>query len=272
MEGADLPSAFRHHLERWALTPDGAPIVTATSRLLPVRRRGAAAMLKVAIIDEERTGNLLMRWWDGQGAARVLAQADDAILLERAEGGCSLADLARGRQDDAASRIICAVLAQLHAPRARPAPPLVPLTTWFGALEPAAGAEAGILRLAAATASRLLATQQDIVVLHGDMHHGNVLDFGAHGWLAIDPKGLIGDRCFDYANMLCNPDHEIATKPGRLARQVAVVAAAAQLERSRLLAWIIAWAGLSAAFARDDGLPGNGILAVAELAAAELEL
>ncbi len=268
----DPATMFRGHLERWQLTPDGAPIITPTSRLLPVRRRGAAAMLKIAIIDEERTGNLLMRWWEGQGAARVLAQTEDAILLERAEGNGSLGDLAHSGRDDEASRIICAVLAKLHVPRARPAPPLAPLATWFGALEPVAGSEGGILRLAAATASSLLATQQDIVVLHGDMHHGNVLDFGARGWLAIDPKGLVGDRCFDYANMFCNPDHGLATMPGRLARQVAVVAAAAQLERSRLLAWIIAWAGLSAAFARDDGLPGNGILAVAELAAAELDL
>jgi streptomycin 6-kinase len=164
------------------------------------------------------------------------------------------------------------VLAQLHAPRVRPAPALVPLTVWFEALGPAAAALGGTLRLAAATAARLLATQQDIVVLHGDMHHGNVLDFGARGWLAIDPKGLIGDRCFDYANMFCNPDNGIATMPGRLGRQVAVVTAAAQLERGRLLAWIIAWAGLSAAFAHDDGLPGRDILAVAERAAAELDI
>ena len=91
---------------------------------------------------------------------------------------------------------------------------LAPLATWFGALEPVAGSEGGILRLAAATASSLLATQQDIVVLHGDMHHGNVLDFGARGWLAIDPKGLVGDRCFDYANMFCNPDHEARDHAG----------------------------------------------------------
>jgi streptomycin 6-kinase len=58
--------------------------------------------------------------------------------------------------------------------------------------------------------------------------------------------------------------------PGRLARQVGVVGDAAQLERSRLLAWIVAWAGLSAAFLLDDGLPPDGELRVAELAAVEL--
>jgi len=52
----------------------------------------------------------------------------------------------------------------------------------------------------------LLADQHDVGVLHGDIHHGNILDFGPRGWLTIDPKGLIGERDFDYANLFCNPD------------------------------------------------------------------
>jgi streptomycin 6-kinase len=137
-------------------------------------------------------------------------------------------------------------------------------------LPPAAEAQGGILRVAAATASNLLATQREIVVLHGDMHHRNVLNFGSRGWLAIDPKGLIGERYFDYANIFCNLDNETATMPGRLARQVRVVAEAAHLERSRLLAWVAAWAGLSAAFLLEDGLIPDGALNVAKLAAVEL--
>ena len=66
-------------------------------------------MLKIAIIDEERLGGLLMSWWNGQGAARVLAHGEDAILMERAEDGRSLADFPRNGRDDEASRIICGV-------------------------------------------------------------------------------------------------------------------------------------------------------------------
>jgi streptomycin 6-kinase len=88
--------------------------------------------------------------------------------------------------------------------------------------------------------------------------------------LAIDPKGLIGERYFDYANIFCNPDHEMPTAPDRLTRQLQVVAKAAQLEPGRLLAWIMAWAGLSAAFLPDDGLPADGAIRMAELAAAAL--
>ena len=50
-------------------------------------------MLKLAIEAEERFGVILMDWWDGDGAARVLARDDDAILLQRAEGTASLADM-----------------------------------------------------------------------------------------------------------------------------------------------------------------------------------
>lgn len=261
---------FCEYLERWTLTPDGDAIVTPTSRLLPVRSGGMPAMLKIAVLDEEKVGGRLMVWWNGVGVARVLAHAEDAILMERAEAGASLADIARNGRDDEASRTTCAVLAQLHAARDRPPPALMPLTEWFEALWPAAEAHGGILRVAAETASNLLATQRDIVVLHGDMHHENVLKFGARGWLAIDPKGLVGERAFDFANLFCNPDHGMAAMPGRLARRAHMVAEAAGLERSRLLAWVLAWAGLSAAFSLEDGAAADRALRIAELAAVEL--
>jgi streptomycin 6-kinase len=261
---------FRDHLERWKLMPDGEPVITATSGLLPVRASGVAAMLKVARIDEEKRGGQLMRWWDGRGAAPVLAHDETAIVMERADGGASLVDLVRDGRDDEASRIICGVLAQLHAVNDVPPPALVPQAEWFRPLGSAADAHGGILRVAATTASVLLAAPRDVVILHGDMHHGNVLRFGERGWLAIDPKGLIGERGFDYANILCNPDHATATTPGRLARQIAVLADAARLDRRRLLKWVVAWAGLAAAFSLADGLPAGAALGIAELAAAEL--
>jgi streptomycin 6-kinase len=107
-------------------------------------------------------------------------------------------------------------------------------------------------------------------VLHGDIHHGNILDFGERGWLVIDPKGLIGERGFDYANLFCNPDHGTATAPGRLVRQVEVVSEAAGLERRRLLQWILAWAGLSAVWHLSDGTTPETALEAAQLADAEL--
>jgi streptomycin 6-kinase len=261
---------FAEWLARWDLAQDGEPIRTHSSSLLPVHRAGVPAMLKVAHAAEERAGARLMAWWDGGGAARVLAHDGDALLLERATGPASLAGLVRAGRDDEASRILCAAAARLHAPRDRPPPELVPLARWFQALEPAAAAHGGVLARAAAAARELLADPRDVVVLHGDLHHGNVLDFGAGGWLAIDPKGLIGERGFDFANLFRNPDLETAVAPGRLARQVEVVAAAAGLERGRLLKWILAFAGLSAAWSLEDGDSPDPMLEVAEMAAGVL--
>lgn len=261
---------FDDYLVRWGLTPDGEPITTHSSRLLPVRRDGVPAMLKIALEAEERWGAVLMVWWGGEGAARVLAHEGDALLLERATGEASLAEMAHNGRDDEASRIICAVAARLHTPRNHLPPELLPLARWFEELEPAAAGHGGILRQAALTARELLAAPQDIVVLHGDLHHGNVLDAGPRGWLAIDPKRLVGERGFDFANIFCNPDPAIATAPGRLARQAHVVAEAAGPERVRLLKWILAYAGLSAVWFLSDGVKPELDLAVAELAAAEL--
>ena len=42
------------------------------------------------------------------------------------------------------------------------------------------------------------------MLLHGDLHHENIMH-GPRGWLAIDPKGVLGDPGFDAANMFYNP-------------------------------------------------------------------
>lgn len=249
---------FETYLTHWNLLPDGEPIATHGSDLLPVRLDGRAdgepAMLKIARDEQERFGALVMRWWDGVGAARVYAHRDDALLMERAPGSRSLMPLAVNGRDDEASRIACAVLAQLHAPRTAPPPQeLVSLGDWFASLWPFAECEGGILRQCAAVARALLAEQREIVVLHADLHHENVLDFGARGWLAIDPKRVRGDRGYDYANLLANHELPTVADPARFARQSHVVAQAAGLERRRLLRWTLAYAGLSAAWFAEDG-------------------
>jgi len=146
----------------------------------------------------------------------------------------------------------------------------VPLPEWFAALEASAARHGGILERAAVVARRLLAEPRDTVVLHGDIHHGNILDFGSQGWLAIDPKGLLGERAFDFVNILRNPNAQVALAPGRFSRQATALADAVGLDRTRLLQWTLAFTGLSAAWILDDGDQPDLDLAVAELAAAEL--
>ena len=268
---------FETYLLRWNLVPDGDPITTPAARLLPVLHGDQLAVLKLSHEEDERRGGTLMQWWDGEGSARVFARDDTALLLERATGSASLANMARDGRDDDACRILCATAARLHAPRSKPFPELIPLAHWFRELEPAAAKYGGILLRCAESARLLLAEPGECGVLHGDIHHGNVLDFGARGWLAIDPKGLLGERGFEFANIFTNPDladptSPVATEPGRFARRLEVVTKAAKLERQRLVRWILAWTGLSAAWSLGDNDPSATIaLRIAELAAAELD-
>lgn len=261
---------FATYLERWNLLPDGDAIVTNNSRLLPVSRNGKPAMLKIAVDPEEKAGAALMAWWDGDGAARVLAHEGDALLLERSDDDGKLMKMARTGQDDEASRIICAAAARIHKARDKALPTLVPLSHWFRSLEAGAAQRGGLLAEAAAVARELLAEPQEVVALHGDIHHQNILNFGERGWLAIDPKGLLGERGYDFANTLDNPDAKTAYEPGRLARQATVIAEAAGLDRRRLLKWTVAYGGLSQSFYLKDDKDAELDLTLVELAIAEL--
>lgn len=102
------------YLKQWSLTPDGECISTNTSILLPVLYQHEPALLKIATHTEEQDGGELMLWWNGEGAAPVLAHAPNALLMERAPGDSSLINKVRCNQDDEATRIICAVVNRLH--------------------------------------------------------------------------------------------------------------------------------------------------------------
>jgi streptomycin 6-kinase len=60
-----MPNSMLHYfINHWRLIPEGSPIITRTSRLLPVRWQGVRAMLKVAV-DLAREGK-----GDPSGAGR----------------------------------------------------------------------------------------------------------------------------------------------------------------------------------------------------------
>lgn len=272
---------FAPWLDRWELEPAGEPIRTLGSALLPVLQHGEPAMLKLPAGEHERLGYLPLQYWNGDGAARLLARNDDgsAMLIERAAGKRSLSAMARsgGAGDDEATVILCDAIASLQKPRG-PAPSgLIPLEAWFEDLFPAAAEHGGILARSARAARELLPAQREIVPLHADVHHDNVLDFDARGWLAIDPKCVIGDRAFEYTILFCDPDladpePPAATRPGRFERRLEIVLARSGLERERLLKWIIAWCGLSAAWFLGDEDPLAEVnLTILEKAVSELD-
>ncbi len=254
---SELPVEIGAYLEEWALLPDGALITTRSSWVLPVRCQAGPAMLKVARVPDEQAGYRLMSWWSGQGAAKISAASSGALLMERAIGQHRLAHMARSGMDDEACRIICRTARQLHAQRPVAWPALHRLENWFQPLFDLSQSNS-VLVPAADQARLLLADQRDIRPLHGDLHHDNVLDFGDRGWLAIDPHGLVGERGFDFANIFTNPDladstQPIATLPERFEARLAIVVEETGIEATRILAWVVAWTGLSAAWFLGDG-------------------
>lgn len=268
---ASPTTPFDPYLRRWHLKPDGTSIHTHSSDLLPVICAGRAAMLKVARSSEEETGNRVMVWLVGEGAAQVYQQDREAIVLERLDAVPSLTDMVRAGQDDDATRILCAAAETLHQPRPKPGPEVPTLQAWFRALE-ARARQGGLLATTWEIARDLLAEPQEVRLLHGDIHHANLMHSAGRGWLFIDPKGLLGERGYDYANIFCNPDNAVARQPGRLARQARLIAELAGLERSRLLRWVAAYTGLSAAWWLEDGhaAEAQATLEITQAALAEL--
>ena len=266
-----MPDHLIRYIRNWNLQQDGEPFITASGWLQPVLFNEIKCMLKIARRDKDQRANEVMIWWNGDGAAKVFLHDSEALLMERAIAASSLAEMPKNGLDDEATRILCSVVGRLHGHRSPYPENLVPLSVWFRQLEPAAAKFGGIFAECFRMAEKLLTDQQGIVALHGDIHHGNVLDFGGRDWLAIDPKGLIGERGFDYANIFCNPDASTAAQPGRLIKQAAIAAEAADLSRTRLLQWAAAWAGLSAAWCISDGEDPQKAITIAMLALAGLE-
>ena len=266
----DLDAVLAPWRERWQLDPDGEAFTTPSSVLQLVRRRGEPLFLKVATAEEERAGGTVIAWWSGEGAAAVIEADADAVLLERATGARDLGQLSRSGAagDDEATRILCRAGRRLHAAGTGPRPDdLFDLRRWFrDLLQRGDAAGDDLFVVAARVAEELLRHPDGDVVLHGDLHHGNVLDFGPRGWLAIDPKPLHGDPGFDVANILCNPDAATALAPGRLERVVAVIAAETGLREDRVLRWALAWGALSTVWAEQDGTASTSAAGVAQRA------
>ena len=239
----------------WGLEADGSAFTTHSSVLQPTRRGAAPTMLKIPLHEEERRGGQALVLFSGHAAVRVLETDGDAIAMERLADDQPLIPMAEAGRDDDATLILCAAVRRLHA-RQGPMPHDLPtLRGWFDALERQAGLGSAFQPLLAEAwfvARPMIETPDRTLLLHGDIHHGNVLHDPARGWAAIDPKGIVGARGYDYANMLCNPPGSIPRRPGRLKAQAQLVAAASEQTLEQVLAWVFAYVGLSASWHLED--------------------
>ncbi len=244
------PPGAAARLRAWGAEPTGEAWTTGSSWLAAGVRGGLPVVVKVARIEEEARGGRLLAWWSDHGGLPVLEHDGDAVLLARATGSRNLVAWSTSGRDDEAVDVLVDVVRGLHA---MPAPPasvgLVPLRTWFADLLDRPQTDPLLVRLAA-LAGDLLTEEDPVVALHGDVHHGNVLDLGDR-WAAIDPKGLCGHPAFDLANVFCNPAEALAVR--RAEARLERVADRARLAPGLLAGWVAAWCGLSLAWSR--GVP-----------------
>ena len=97
------------------------------------------------------------------------------------------------------------------------------------------------------------------MLLHGDLHHDNILSAERQPWLAIDPKGIVGEPAYEVGALLRNPWSVLLDmpQPGRiLARRVDQLAEELGFDRARIVGWGIAQAVLSAWWCLEDHYPG----------------
>jgi streptomycin 6-kinase len=113
--------------------------------------------------------------------------------------------------------------------------------------------------------AELIPSQGERVLLHGDLHHWNILSATRQPWLAIDPKGVIGEREYDTGAILRNPwgKHFDPQDLKRIqARRLDIFCEILGFERERILGWGVAQAVLSAWWSI-EGNDGGGETAVA---------
>lgn len=204
-------------------------------------------------------GEHFLAWRRGEGAVRLLDRNGHSMLLEYA-GETLLSQVLAEQGDDAATAIAAEVMARLFSPSDHPAPPdLQPLRLRFSSLFNKAridrdAGEQGLYVETAATAERLLADPVEVLPLHGDLHHDNIMH-GPRGWLAIDPKGVLGDPGFDAASMFYNPlDRDaLCRDPRRIADMAEIFARTLGQTPPAILDHAIAYGCLSASWHYEDG-------------------
>jgi streptomycin 6-kinase len=253
-------------VQQWNCEPDGDIFFTHSSLLWPVKHVDEKLLLKIAKPDDDEAYAAdMLRYYNGHGAVKLIKSSDTVQLLEKLESDpakLTLQQMVMAGQADAATHIICDVIGQLHAvpPPADPLRNLIPFRQRSddmrkhvneGRVKPT---ERPFFQLAYDLCDELIAETRDTQrPLHGDIHHGNIMN-SSRGWLAIDPKGILGPRVYEYANSLCNPDTatEIIAEPAHMERQASLMAERAGLDKKLLLQFAFLHAMQGAAWSLDD--------------------
>lgn len=276
-----LPATIAACEERWSLTAL-PPFEDLTYNYIApvVLAHRTDAVLKIGVpgthLNPELSTEIeaLVRF-DGRGCVRLLAidPGLGALLLERALPGTTLATVP---DDEEATRIAARVMRRLWRP-VRPDHPFPTVEQWgrgFARMRERFGGGTGPLpaRLTAGAEclfAELLASMETPVLLHGDLHHWNILAAERERWLAIDPKGVVGEPAYEVGALLRNmvdPLSQSSDPASVVRRRLAVLSEELVIDRERLGGWGLAQAVLSAWWDIEDGTgTGESAVRIAQL-------
>ena len=259
-----LPALTGELARRWSLRVEDPFANLSYNWVAPaLREDDAPVVLKLSFPGDKefRTEAAALAAFDGRGICRLLELDLDrgAMLLERLQPGGPLAEVG---DDEEATAAAAGVMRKLW----RPAPPdhgFPTVSDWsegFRRLRRRYGGGTGpmpgaLVAEAEALVAELLASGGEPLLLHGDLHQENILSAGRGPWLAIDPKGVVGEAAYDTAALLHNPVVTLdAPDPKRLLeRRLDVLSGELGLDRARVHAWGLAQAVLAAYWGLEDG-------------------
>jgi streptomycin 6-kinase len=257
-----LPDLVAEFEERWSLEA-GEPFENLSYNFAAPAKRadGEAVVLKLSFPDDREFHSEAeaLRRFDGRGAARLLEldRSRGAMLLERLEPGETLETI---RDDEEATIIAADVMRKPWGPvpEGHSFPTVAGWAKGFERLRNRFDGGTGPMPTALVGEAEglfadLLESEESPVLLHGDLHHGNILSSG-RGWLAIDPKGVVGERAYETAAMLHNPARFLEREnPGELLeRRIEILSERLGLDESRVRGWGFAQSVLAAYWGLED--------------------
>jgi streptomycin 6-kinase len=216
-----------HAAEHWGLTL-GAPFpMAAVSYVAPAG--GAVVKVSWEGDDESLHESDALELWNGDGAVRLKDRSGRALLLERAVPGTDAAGLSEAD----ATAVVVNLADRLWRPACEPFRPVIPAVR--GWLARAAQEGSDLVSLAQELLAELGASADWVV--HGDLHHHNVLLHGDR-YVVIDPKPYLADREYDVPSFLWNPMGNQMDDRELLERRIAAFVAAG-LSDDRIRAWTV---------------------------------
>jgi len=238
-------------IERTASTP--------TSLIVHGKRAGKPVVLKVVKEggDEWRCGEIAAKF-GGRGVVQVYEHMPGAALFEKLDPGEPLAALTLSGRDDEATDVLANMLGRMVPGDPPEGCPTV--EQWAGAFVRHAGSgdervPMALVEPAQRIYSDLCATQRNPALLHGDLHHYNVLSDRARGWCAIDAKGVVGELEYELGAVLRNPIDrpDLFAKIEVVERRLERFGLALGLDVGRARGWCFAQAVLSAIWSTEEG-------------------